>query len=475
MTINVPEKLKKLALLLPVDLYIVGGYVRDCLLNIESGDIDICSPLTVQEIEKFLAGSDFEILPVNLRVGTAIVKSGDFKAEYTCFRSDSYPEDSGAHSPQSVNFISDIKVDALRRDFTANAVYFDIKKEQIIDIVGGVEDIENKVLRAADIPEKVFGEDGLRVLRLVRFAAELGFSVEQKTFDAAKMFSSRLKDIAPERIRVELDRILIADTAHPNLSGGGAHLKAVRLLDELGALAFLFPELTAMRNLQQKAKYHRYNAFEHSIKAFEVAPPQVRLAALLHDIGKLPTQVEQGNMHGHDLVGADMARDRLTKLKYPKTVVDRVVKLIRLHMYDLRGETKEGKIRLFIARNRDIIEDLFLLQRADCEASMGERPTHTERMERIYAEMKMDGTPFSLSDLKVNGHDTENFGIIKCARGQLLQELLENAILNANLRTREAQLDYLKRKSQNPKIVFQGSGKEKETHYDCMGRIISED
>lgn len=446
--ILVPKKLDALADLFPQSspLYLVGGFVRDSILGLTPNDIDICSSLTVDEVKKLLSRTEFQVLPVNLRVGTTIIKCGDFKTEYTCFRTDSYPTGSGTHTPENVEFTRDIKLDALRRDFKANAVYYDIANGEIIDVLDGVKDIKNKVLSTADTPEKIFGADGLRILRLVRQASEFGFSVEQNTLRVATKMSGRLSDIAPERIQAEVGRILVADTAHPELETSDAHIKGVRLLDKIGALDFIFPELTAMRGLQQKPQYHLFDAFEHSLKAFELSPPSIRLSALLHDVGKLPTQEKQGNMHGHDLVGAKLVRNRLSHLKYPRDVIERTAKLISLHMYDLRGETSIGKVRLFIQQNRDVIEELFLLQRADCYASLGEKAVYTERLEKIYAEMKTDGTPFSVKDLKIDGNDLIELDIEKKSRGATMKELLKVAILDENMRTREKQLSFLARR-----------------------------
>lgn len=446
--IAIPEKLNALARLFQDSspLYLVGGFVRDSILGLNPYDIDICSPLTVDEVKTLLENSAFQVLPVNLRVGTIIIKNGDFKAEYTCFRCDSYPEGSGIHIPENVVFTRDISLDALRRDFKANAVYYDIANKKIVDILGGIADIENKVLSCADKPKIVFSADGLRILRLVRQASEFGFSIEEDTLSVATEMVDRLRDIASERIQTELNRILIADTAHPELKTVNAHIKGVQLLDKLGALDIIFPELTAMRGLPQKPQYHLYDAYEHSLKAFELSPPQIRLAALLHDIGKLPTQKKQGNMHGHDIVGAEMVKTRLNALKYPRETIERTAKLVSLHMYDLRGETSIGKVRLFIQKNCDVIEDLFLLQRADCYASLGEKAVYTERLEGVYAEMKRDETPFSVKDLKVDGKDLIELNIDEKSRNTIMQELLQLAILDENVRSREKQLNFLHRR-----------------------------
>ena len=171
-------------------LYAVGGFVRDTLLGVTPRDLDICSHLGVEDVKTMLSGTRFAVSGKSMRLGTATVSAEGFSAEYTAFRTDSYPEGSGVHRPSEVTFTRDMRVDALRRDFTANAVYFDPLTEEYTDFVGGREDIEKRVLRAVRDPDAVFGEDGLRVLRLVRFAAELGFEPEENTFAAAKRYAA---------------------------------------------------------------------------------------------------------------------------------------------------------------------------------------------------------------------------------------------------------------------------------------------
>ena len=176
-------------------LYAVGGFCRDKLLGLEPRDLDICAKLTVKEVEKVLSNTDFAVHRRYPRLGTACVSCRGFTAEYTCFRTDSYREGSGEHHPADVTFTTDINLDAARRDFTANAVYFDPLTGEYVDPKGGIKDIADKVLRAADNPERVFSEDGLRILRLVRFAAETGFGVDGATMRAARKFASQVADI----------------------------------------------------------------------------------------------------------------------------------------------------------------------------------------------------------------------------------------------------------------------------------------
>ena len=229
----------------------------------------------------------------------------DFPRNTPRFRTDSYPAGSGAHRPESVTFTEDMREDAARRDFTANAVYFDPLTEKFTDFFGGAEDIKRKVLRAVREPDKVFAEDGHRVLRLVRFSAELGFLAEEETFASAKRNARLVLDIAKERVFAELDRIATADTAYPALGNADGHVRGLALMDALGLTELLIPELAALGGLEQPKKYHVFDARRHSDLAFAVSPPAVRWAALLHDIGKRPAHDAQGNMHGHETVGAE--------------------------------------------------------------------------------------------------------------------------------------------------------------------------
>ena len=289
-------------------LYAVGGFSRSLLLGVPPHDIDICSKLTLEDVKKLLSNTRFAVSAKSMRLGTARIYADGFSAEYTAFRTDSYPAGSGAHRPESVTFTEDMREDAARRDFTANAVYFDPLTEKFTDFFGGAEDIKRKVLRAVREPDKVFAEDGHRVLRLVRFSAELGFLAEEETFASAKRNARLVLDIAKERVFAELNRIATADTAYPALGNADGHVRGLALMDALGLTELLIPELAALGGLEQPKKYHVFDARRHSDLAFAVSPPAVRWAALLHDIGKRPAHDAQGNMHGHETVGAELGR-----------------------------------------------------------------------------------------------------------------------------------------------------------------------
>ncbi len=426
-------------------LYAVGGFCRDVLLGVAPRDLDICSKLKVEDVKTLLKSSGFVVSDKCLRLGTVIVRRGNFRAEYTTFRTDSYPENSGMHAPSSVVFTDDIEADSARRDFCCNAVYYDVTADLFVDPRGGVDDIRKRVLRAADIPGKVFGEDGLRVLRMVRFAAELGFDVEENTYLAAKENARLVLDIKKERIFEELDKIFKADTAYPALNAEG-HCKGLLMLDDLGLVDVLLPELAALKGLEQSAKYHVYDAYRHSLEAYRVSSPEIRWAALLHDVGKRIAVDLQGNMHGHDSLGAEAVRTRLAELGMPPSRMKRVAELVACHMVDLKGDMSENKLRRFIVAHSAVMKDLIALKYADCRATTG-HDAENLRIDRLYREMRTDGTPFSLADLPVDGNDAERAGLKGKAVGEALKLLFDEAVVNPSLRDRARATEFLLRRA----------------------------
>lgn len=429
-------------------LYEVGGAVRDELLGIDCFDVDVCAQLVVDDVKKILSNTDFVVSDRNLRMGTVHISSGDFVCEYTTFRTDSYDVSSGEHTPKDVRFTTDMNLDAKRRDFKCNALYKDVLTGEIVDLLGGVEDVKNKIVSTADEPEIVFEADGLRILRMVRFAAELGFDVKKNTYEVAKKNAWRVKDIAVERIRDELEKIFVADTKHPELNLKDAHVRGLRMLDDLGLVDMLLPELASLKGLEQPKKYHIYDAYEHTVKAFECAPPRLRFAALLHDIGKAESIKRNGNMHAHAEIGAQIADEICKRFKFSTAERKKIVKLVALHMTDLKGDMSEAKLRRFVAINQDVVYDLCDLADADALASCG-RLDKENRIRQIANEMRIDGTPLCVKDLKVDGNDLVALGVDEKQRGKLLEELWLDTVMNPDLIDRDKALAYLKKKKKS--------------------------
>lgn len=425
-------------------LYAVGGCVRDGLMGIACHDIDICSKLRVDDVKSALSNSDFAISEKSLRMGTVIISKGGFRAEYTSFRTDSYEEGSGAHSPSKVKFTDDILKDAERRDFACNAVYFDILRGEIVDPLAGAADIQSKILRRAK--DDVFEADGLRILRLARFGAELGFKPTDETYASAKRNAWRVKDISAERIREELIGCFAADGKHPELNRKNAHLEAFRMLDDLGLVDMLLPELAALKGLPQPPKYHLYDAYEHSVKAFELAPAYLRWAALLHDVGKAPCVAKYGNMHGHDAAGEELVKGVMERLRFKNSEIRRVSQLARWHMVDINGNMSEAKLRRFALAHLDIIDDLCELIDIDGLASAGQL-TRPNRLRAAYKGMLADGVPLRVKDLKVSGNDLIALGVPEKYRAAVMEELLEDTAIAPSLNDRDKALAYLERKA----------------------------
>ena len=338
------------------------------------------------------------------------------EAEYAAFRSDKYIR--GEHTPAETFFTEDIFLDARRRDFACNAIYYDISADSFVDPLGGIDDVNAKRLRTADAPDKVFGEDGLRLLRLARFAGTTGFTPTAETIASAKKNAALIADIAPERVFAELKLILSADEKYGNERGV---YEALKILDETHVFDGIFPELTAGRNLKQRADFHDHDVLEHSLRAAAYsaragalaggedvpAPFEVRLAALLHDIGKPAAYFRDGKFSDHPNMGAEICRAALTRLKAPVKTIAFIEDLTRWHMYDYDLKTKENKLRKFIVSHYDIFTALLLVKQADysaCKDDLSPAPC-VIRLKNLEAKMRAENVPFSLKELAVRGNE----------------------------------------------------------------------
>lgn len=400
-----PEKLKKLASLCPKPLYVVGGFARDFLANLHSKhpDIDICGAMLAEEFAEYAAAAGLTAQAVYKHTGTVKLTDGegnDF--EYACFRSDEYVR--GEHTPATIYFTQDITLDARRRDFTANAVYYDIEAGSFVDPLGGIAAISEKRLTTVDRPEKVFGEDGLRLMRLARFAAQLGFTPDEECLKGATVNADKIDDISPERIFAELTQILHADEKYGVQDG---HYQGLLVLEQIQVLARILPELTLGKGIAQRPDFHKYDILFHSLRAVKYAAPEVRLAVLLHDVGKPFCHLRDGNSHNHPVEGERIAREILLRLKAPKKTVEEVCALTLWHMYDFNGQTKENKLRRFFVQHYPLLEKLLLVKQADfsgCADDTATAPT-VERWTRLLAKMKKEGAPMTLKQLKIGGKD----------------------------------------------------------------------
>lgn len=432
-------------------LYAVGGCVRNALLGLPLSDIDVASALLPEQVMAL----DAHAVLVNEQLGTVHLHAGGLTVEHTTFRSESYGS-GGGHMPCHVVIGVPLEQDAARRDFTVNALYWDILGQRLVDPTGrGMDDLARRTLSATSAdPAVIMRDDALRMLRLVRLAAELGFRVDRATFEFVRRNNALLQDVSRERVAAELKRMLLADGKYSLASRVPAHKRALLLLDACGILGQLFPELAEGRNFG-KSYYHKYNVLLHSINACACAPCDVtlRLAALLHDIGKPAAWRAQGNMHGHDARGTELARARLNALRLEKWLIADVCALIGMHMFDLTGQAKDSTVRQFAVRvGERRFEQLIALRRADVLGSGRETGAvaTADRFARVLDEMRADGTPFTLAQLAIDGRDLLQMGVAEGVQvGKLLTLAHRYAVKHPARNTREKLLAYVRQLQKN--------------------------
>lgn len=403
-------------------LYAVGGVVRDALLGLRVNDIDVASAMRPDDVCRLCDSNGLTVILKGLRYGTVemVLPCGDganLHIEHTTFRRDIYGGD-GAHRPEYVKFSDELSDDALRRDFTINALYADILTGEIIDPTGGLDDIKLRTIRTANAPAVTLRDDGLRIMRFARFCAQLGFTPEGSTYECAKEYSHLLGDISKERIFDEALKVLLCDVRYCGEDAierdkTGFSVKVQRgltLLKEINALKYVFPGLEDCAGIAQNPKYHAFDVLDHSIRtaAFTPPVPQMRLAGLLHDIAKPICVKRNGSMHTHELIGADISREMLTQLRCPNDLRDSVCQLIALHMYDINNTAKDSTLRRrFASWGESTVRQLIELRRADVHGSgrnYGDVDS-ADRWERMLCTMKSEGAPLSYDELKCTGTD----------------------------------------------------------------------
>ncbi|MCD9199365.1 CCA tRNA nucleotidyltransferase [Aeromicrobium wangtongii] len=371
------------------ELAIVGGPVRDAVLGRPGNDWDFTTSARPEQIESIAASWADAIWDIGREFGTIGLRKGDHQLEITTYRTDAYDE---ASRKPEVRFGDTLDGDLSRRDFAVNAMAIRLPSREFVDLFGGLADIDAQVLRTPVTPEQSFSDDPLRMMRAARFAAQLGFTAAPEVVAAMTRMAERLEIVSAERIRDELDKLLLSDRP----------VDGLRLLVETGLAEQMLPELPAL--ILERDEHHRHkDVYEHSLivleqaialeDRLETAPDLViRLAALLHDIGKPRTRrfVEGGTVtfHHHDVVGAKMARKRLKALRYSNDVIDQVATLIELHLrfhgYG-SGEWTDSAVRRYVRDAGDQLERLHILTRADCTTRNQRKAL---RLQRTYDELE---------------------------------------------------------------------------------------
>lgn len=419
MKIQLPEKVNTIIQTLQehgYGAYAVGGCVRDSLLGREPGDWDITTSASPDETKKLFART----VDTGIEHGTVTVLLGKEGFEVTTYRIDGKYEDS--RHPTEVIFTRNLREDLLRRDFTINAMAYN-DTEGIVDIFGGMDDLKRKIIRCVGNARERFGEDALRIMRGVRFAAQLGFSLEKETKEAMTELAPTLEKISAERIQTELVKLLVSDS--PEL---------IREAYHLGVTAVILPEFDEMMRTGQETKYHRYDVGEHTVQAVCNVPPDkvLRLTMLLHDVAKpeMKTVDADGTAHfkGHDIRGEQKAKEILRRLKFDNDTIHKVTKLVRWHDYRMPAEKKN--VRKAMSKiSAELFPMYLLVKRADILAhSMYRREEELENLsglQKCYEEIVADHECVSLKQLAVTGTDLIGIGMKPGKQiGEVLNELL---------------------------------------------------
>lgn len=427
------DKIISLAKSLDKPLYAVGGIVRNFLIDGSfATDIDLCAPIRAEKFLLALEKRGFKIITTVKRTGTIIFSDGELKYEFTSFRKEKYV--GGEHTPYETQFTEDIVEDALRRDFKCNAVYYDIAGDKIVDVLGGVDDINNKILDTVTDAKLVFCHDGLRLMRLARFSGELNFKPSDKVISAMKTYAKNILEISSERIFAELNKILISDTAY-SFSNPKGHYDGLKTLEQTGVLDYIIPELTKGRNMVQRADFHNYDVLEHSLRAVLYSPREIRLISLLHDVGKPFALEKDGNFYEHAKYGASLAQNILNRLKASNQTISETKAVIKYHMLDIDCKMKESKMRKFFVENILILPQILLVKQADfsaCKDDLSVCPA-VIKWQKLLKQMKDDGTPFSLSELEISATELIAIGYVGKDIGQELNELFLTCILQPKL------------------------------------------
>lgn len=430
--INLPYSVKDILKILNkrgYEAYTVGGAVRDNFLGLEAHDYDITTNATPQQVCEVFKG--YRIIETGLKHGTVTVIYFGDPYEITTYRVDGEYEDN--RHPKSVQFSTNLYDDLSRRDFTINALACDLNGN-IVDYFGGQEDIVKQEIKCVGNPDERFTEDALRILRALRFASRLGFTIEEKTSESIHNSKHLLNNISAERIQKELNGILI-----------GKNVKQI-LSDYKDVFEVFIPELKAM-DLKQNNKYHKNDkVYDHTIAVVDNAKQHtiLRLAALFHDIGKPGCYSEEivdgkinGHFYGHPKLSAKITEDTMRRLKYSNAEIESVVWLVANHDVEIAETTKSVKKILNRAPNIDLFDLLLELRRADRMDHVypeGTKFASIYKLRTIKDEIISQNHCFTLKELAVNGYDMMDLGLkdieIKHALNYLLDAVINEKVAN---------------------------------------------
>lgn len=424
------------------EICLVGGAVRDMIRGKKAHDWDLASDAPPEEVADIFrkAQPRGKVIPTGIKHGTVTVIYRGHNLEITTYRTESGYSD--GRRPDQVQYTSSIEEDLSRRDFTVNAIALRLPRGEKIDPFGGEADIKAGIIRCVGNPSERFSEDGLRPLRAVRFSAQLGYGIEPATLAAIPGVLEISAKVSAERVRDEIEKIIASDKPS----------RGFILMEQSGLLKLFLPELAACRGIDQKG-FHKFDVLDHSLLACDYAAKmqystEIRIAALLHDAGKVDTRKldESGvwTFYQHEAVSEKIARRILSRLRCPNALIDSVCHLIKEHMFHYTDEWGDAAVRRFIVRSGESnLEKIYQLRTADAYATAASDPGPgfllplIRRVEKVLAE----NSAFSLKDLAVSGSDLIAAGVKPGKTiGIILHELMETVLDDPAQNNREALL-----------------------------------
>jgi len=451
MKINLPGDVQYIITMLEdsgFEAYAVGGCIRDSLMGKEPKDWDVCtSALPEQMTDVFI---NERVIETGIKHGTITILINDSPYECTTYRVDGKYTDN--RHPDRVKFVDVLKRDLARRDFTINAMAYN-PKTGLVDYYTGQQDLENGKIKCVGNPNKRFKEDALRIMRALRFASEIGLTINNDTAQAMVDNKGLLNNISVERIAAELDRFILGESAD------------VLMMNHQEVFTEVIPELSPTIQFEQNTPYHCYDVFTHTIKSVKSAPPDVKikLAMLLHDIGKPSCYTEDengvGHFYGHAAVSAEMAEQVLKRLKYDNDTIDIVKKVV---LYDVAEVVPSSKnIKLWLNRiGEERCRQLLQVIKADAMAQAYEHGMQKEIiLEKIHVmldDILEQQQCFSLKDLAVNGRDMMELGIAEGKQiGLTLSKLMDMVIDEEIENERDALLEKARELQETKHCVMQ--------------------
>ena len=424
------------------ELCLVGGAVRDMLLGKKAQDWDIATNAPPEEVTEIFRNvrPRGRVFPTGIKHGTVTVLYRGRIMEITTYRTEAGYAD--GRRPDQVRYAATIEEDLSRRDFTMNAIALRLPKGEVVDPYGGEADVSNRIIRCVGNPQARFAEDGLRPLRALRFAAQLSFDLAAETLAAIKPALETSAKVSAERVRDEIEKIIASDKPS----------RALVPMEQTGLLELFLPELAACRGIEQKG-FHRFDVLDHSLLACDFAAvrnycQEVRIAALLHDVGKPATRrLGEGGVwtfYQHEAESEKISRNILCRLRFPNAFVDTVCHLIKGHMFHYTDDWGDAAVRRFIVRvGQENLKMTYQLRMADSYAitAVEPGPDFLLALERRVEKAIAGRAAFSLKDLAVNGNDLLAIGI-KGGKtmGIILNELLETVLDDPSQNNRDALL-----------------------------------